>query len=161
MQPRHHITLKRCRTCDICLLQAAWCVNKVAKGKRERCQRGHLPDMSWNVFAQVEKTRHYLLLREKLETTQRSGLDALSPCSSEDSDSRSTSCVSSPLSADGPPEGRTSPPETPSDRQKELAVKVLHYSKSAPLKGSKQAPLPVVTGRQQLLSKGAQGRELL
>ncbi|XP_059586838.1 kinesin-like protein KIF1A isoform X13 [Alligator mississippiensis] len=78
-----------------------------------------------SLLQEVEKTRHYLLLREKLETTQRSGLDALSPCSSEDSDSRSTSCVSSPLSADGPPEGRTSPPETPSDRQKELAVKCL------------------------------------
>eukprot|EP00076_Gallus_gallus_P013923 XP_015132579.1 kinesin-like protein KIF1A isoform X9 [Gallus gallus] len=78
-----------------------------------------------SLLQEVEKTRHYLLLREKLETTQRLGLESLSPCSSEDSESRSTSCVSSPLSADGAPEGRTSPPETPSERQKELAVKCL------------------------------------
>ncbi|XP_075572897.1 kinesin-like protein KIF1A isoform X7 [Pelecanus crispus] len=78
-----------------------------------------------SLLQEVEKTRHYLLLREKLETTQRLGLETLSPCSSEDSESRSTSCVSSPLSVDGVPEGRTSPPETPSERQKELAVKCL------------------------------------
>ncbi|XP_035190027.1 kinesin-like protein KIF1A isoform X14 [Oxyura jamaicensis] len=78
-----------------------------------------------SLLQEVEKTRHYLLLREKLETTQRLGLESLSPCSSEDSESRSTSCVSSPLSADGAPEGRTSLPETPSERQKELAVKCL------------------------------------
>ncbi|XP_039344106.1 kinesin-like protein KIF1A isoform X15 [Mauremys reevesii] len=78
-----------------------------------------------SLLQEVEKTRHYLLLREKLETTQRSGLESLSPCSSEDSDSHSTSCVSSPLSADGASEGRNSPLETPSERQKELAVKCL------------------------------------
>ncbi|XP_071423110.1 kinesin-like protein KIF1A isoform X7 [Pithys albifrons albifrons] len=78
-----------------------------------------------SLLQEVEKTRHYLLLREKLETTQRLGLETLSQCSGEDSESRSTSCVSSPLSADGAPEGRTSPPETPSERQKELAVKCL------------------------------------
>ncbi|NXE85000.1 KIF1B protein, partial [Cochlearius cochlearius] len=78
-----------------------------------------------SLLQEVEKTRHYLLLREKLETTQRLGLETLSPCSSEDSESRSTSCVSSPLSVDGAPEGRASPPETPSERQKELAVKCL------------------------------------
>ncbi|XP_067395126.1 kinesin-like protein KIF1A [Emydura macquarii macquarii] len=78
-----------------------------------------------SLLQEVEKTRHYLLLREKLETTQRSGLESLSPCSSEDSDSQSTSYVSSPLSADGASEGRTSPSETPSERQKELAVKCL------------------------------------
>ncbi|XP_048362657.1 kinesin-like protein KIF1A isoform X9 [Sphaerodactylus townsendi] len=78
-----------------------------------------------SLLQEVEKTRHYLLLREKLETTQRSGLDSLSPSSSEDSDSRSTSCVSSPISADGTPEGRALPLDTPSERQKELAVKCL------------------------------------
>ncbi|XP_041272139.1 kinesin-like protein KIF1A isoform X3 [Onychostruthus taczanowskii] len=78
-----------------------------------------------SLLQEVEKTRHYLLLREKLETTQRLGMESLSPCSSEDSESRSTSCISSPLSADGAPESRTSPPETPSERQKELAVKCL------------------------------------
>ncbi|XP_038001989.1 kinesin-like protein KIF1A isoform X16 [Motacilla alba alba] len=78
-----------------------------------------------SLLQEVEKTRHYLLLREKLEMTQRLGVETLSPCSSEDSESRSTSCISSPLSADGAPESRTSPPETPSERQKELAVKCL------------------------------------
>ncbi|XP_072724517.1 kinesin-like protein KIF1A isoform X5 [Ciconia boyciana] len=81
-----------------------------------------------SLLQEVEKTRHYLLLREKLETTQRLGLETLSPCSSEDSESRSTSCVSSPLSVDGAPEGRTSPTETPSERQKELAVKLSEMS---------------------------------
>uniref|UniRef100_A0A8C6YNU5 plus-end-directed kinesin ATPase n=1 Tax=Nothoprocta perdicaria TaxID=30464 RepID=A0A8C6YNU5_NOTPE len=75
-----------------------------------------------SLLQEVEKTRHYLLLREKLETTQRLGLESLSPCSSEDSESRSASCVSSPLSADGAPESRASPPETPSERQKDSFV---------------------------------------
>ncbi|KAM6441840.1 kinesin-like protein KIF1A isoform 9-T9 [Liasis olivaceus] len=78
-----------------------------------------------SLLQEVEKTRHYLLLREKLETTQRLGLDSLSSSSSEDSDSRSTSCVSSPVSADGTPEGRPLPLDIPSERQKELAVKCL------------------------------------
>lgn len=69
---------------------------------------------------QVEKTRHYLLLREKLETAQRPGPETLSPASSEDSEAHSLSSASSPLSADG----RASPPETPNERQRELAVKV-------------------------------------
>lgn len=69
---------------------------------------------------QVEKTRHYLLLREKLEATQRPGPEVLSPISSEDSESHSSSCASSPLSA----EGRPSPLEAPNERQRELAVKV-------------------------------------
>ncbi|ERE82045.1 kinesin-like protein KIF1A isoform 2 [Cricetulus griseus] len=69
----------------------------------------------------VEKTRHYLLLREKLETTQRPGPEALSLASSEDSESRSSSGASSPLSAEGQP----SPLEAPNERQRELAVKCL------------------------------------
>uniref|UniRef100_A0A803T1W5 plus-end-directed kinesin ATPase n=1 Tax=Anolis carolinensis TaxID=28377 RepID=A0A803T1W5_ANOCA len=78
-----------------------------------------------SLLQEVEKTRHYLLLREKLETTQRLGLDSLSSSSSDDSDSRSTSCVSSPISADGTPEGRNLPLDMPNERQKELAVKCL------------------------------------
>ncbi|XP_034295598.1 kinesin-like protein KIF1A isoform X20 [Pantherophis guttatus] len=78
-----------------------------------------------SLLQEVEKTRHYLLLREKLETTQRLGLDSLSSSASEDSDSRSTSYVSSPISADGTPEGRPLPLDIPSERQKELAVKCL------------------------------------
>ncbi|KAM3835483.1 kinesin-like protein KIF1A isoform 16-T16 [Vipera latastei] len=78
-----------------------------------------------SLLQEVEKTRHYLLLREKLETTQRLGLDSLSSSSSEESDSRSTSYVSSPISADGTPEGKPLPLDIPSERQKELAVKCL------------------------------------
>ncbi|XP_038194683.1 kinesin-like protein KIF1A isoform X10 [Arvicola amphibius] len=74
-----------------------------------------------SLLQEVEKTRHYLLLREKLETTQRPGPEALSPASSEDSESRSSSGASSPLSAEGQP----SPLEAPNERQRELAVKCL------------------------------------
>ncbi|XP_031813369.1 kinesin-like protein KIF1A isoform X13 [Sarcophilus harrisii] len=77
-----------------------------------------------SLLQEVEKTRHYLLLREKLETTQRSGLETLSPCSSEDSESHSASCVSSPLS-DGTSETRATTLDIPSERQKELAAKCL------------------------------------
>lgn len=105
-----------------------WASNRVmgqgTHGPQKDVSKGKGPPLSYDVSAQVEKTRHYLLLREKLETTQRLGLETLSPCSSEDSESRSTSCVSSPLSVDGAAENRTSPPESPSERQKELAVKV-------------------------------------
>ncbi|XP_036349237.2 kinesin-like protein KIF1A [Ochotona princeps] len=73
-----------------------------------------------SLLQEVEKTRHYLLLREKLET-QRPGPEVLSPSSSEDSESRSSSGASSPLSA----EGRPAPLEVPSERQRELAVKCL------------------------------------
>ncbi|KAM5327336.1 kinesin-like protein KIF1A isoform 4-T4 [Glossophaga mutica] len=74
-----------------------------------------------SLLQEVEKTRHYLLLREKLETTQRPVPETLSPASSEDSESRSSSGASSPLSADG----RPSPLEAPDERQRELAVKCL------------------------------------
>ncbi|XP_034511462.1 kinesin-like protein KIF1A isoform X21 [Ailuropoda melanoleuca] len=74
-----------------------------------------------SLLQEVEKTRHYLLLREKLETTQRPGPEAPSPASSEDSGSHGSSSPSSPLSA----EGRPSPPEAPNERQRELAVKCL------------------------------------
>ncbi|XP_019483970.1 PREDICTED: kinesin-like protein KIF1A [Hipposideros armiger] len=74
-----------------------------------------------SLLQEVEKTRHYLLLREKLETTQRPGPEAPSPTSSEDTESRSSSSASSPLSA----EGQASPLEVPSERQRELAVKCL------------------------------------
>lgn len=67
---------------------------------------------------QVEKTRHYLLLREKLEAAQRPGPEALSPISSEDSEAHSSS--TSPLAA----AGRPSSLEAPNERQRELAVKV-------------------------------------
>ncbi|XP_036278275.1 kinesin-like protein KIF1A isoform X9 [Pipistrellus kuhlii] len=71
-----------------------------------------------SLLQEVEKTRHYLLLREKLETTQRPVPETLSPASSEDSESRSLSSASSP-------DGRPSPLDTPNERQRELAVKCL------------------------------------
>uniref|UniRef100_A0A2K5CZF4 plus-end-directed kinesin ATPase n=1 Tax=Aotus nancymaae TaxID=37293 RepID=A0A2K5CZF4_AOTNA len=73
-----------------------------------------------SLLQEVEKTRHYLLLREKLETAQRPVPELLSPASSEDSESHGSSSASSPLSA----EGRPSPLEAPNERQRELAVKV-------------------------------------
>ncbi|TEA31691.1 hypothetical protein DBR06_SOUSAS22610025 [Sousa chinensis] len=72
-----------------------------------------------SLLQEVEKTRHYLLLREKLETAQRPGPEALSPISSEDSEAHSSS--SSPLAA----AGRPSSLEAPNERQRELAVKCL------------------------------------
>ncbi|XP_070929846.1 kinesin-like protein KIF1A isoform X24 [Macaca nemestrina] len=74
-----------------------------------------------SLLQEVEKTRHYLLLREKLETTQRPVPEALSPAFSEDSESHGSSSASSPLST----EGRPSPLEAPNERQRELAVKCL------------------------------------
>ncbi|XP_065737270.1 kinesin-like protein KIF1A [Phocoena phocoena] len=72
-----------------------------------------------SLLQEVEKTRHYLLLREKLEAAQRPGLEALSPISSEDSEAHSSS--TSPLAA----AGRPSSLEAPNERQRELAVKCL------------------------------------
>ncbi|XP_026304843.1 kinesin-like protein KIF1A isoform X2 [Piliocolobus tephrosceles] len=74
-----------------------------------------------SLLQEVEKTRHYLLLREKLETTQRPIPEVLSPAFSEDSESHGSSSASSPLST----EGRPSPLEAPNERQRELAVKCL------------------------------------
>lgn len=84
-------------------------------------------------LVQVEKTRHYLLLREKLETTQRPVPETLSPASSEDSESRSLSSASSP-------DGRPSPLETPNERQRELAVKVGQGSWAGGQHGHDPAP---------------------
>ncbi|XP_060157575.1 kinesin-like protein KIF1A isoform X13 [Globicephala melas] len=72
-----------------------------------------------SLLQEVEKTRHYLLLREKLETAQRPAPETLSPISSEDSEAHSSS--SSPLAA----AGRPSSLEAPNERQRELAVKCL------------------------------------
>ena len=92
-----------------------------APGKRRALWARSPPGLSCApALAQVEKTRHYLLLREKLETTQRPGPEAPSPACSEDSGSHGPSGPSSPLSA----EGRPAPLEAPNERQRELAVKV-------------------------------------
>ncbi|XP_068819954.1 kinesin-like protein KIF1A isoform X13 [Capricornis sumatraensis] len=74
-----------------------------------------------SLLQEVEKTRHYLLLREKLEAAQRPGPEALSPASSEDSEAPGSSSASSPLTA----EARPASLEAPSERQRELAFKCL------------------------------------
>ncbi|KAJ1063935.1 hypothetical protein K5549_009247 [Capra hircus] len=74
-----------------------------------------------SLLQEVEKTRHYLLLREKLEAAQRPGPEALSPASSEDSEAPISSSTSSPLTA----EARPASLEAPSERQRELAFKCL------------------------------------
>ncbi|XP_059805969.1 kinesin-like protein KIF1A isoform X1 [Hypanus sabinus] len=76
-----------------------------------------------SLLQEVEKTRHYLLLREKLETMLRSGCESVSSYTSEDlSESQSISSYSlhSTGSNDIPPSSYTT-----TERQKELAAKCL------------------------------------
>lgn len=68
------------------------------------------------VSVQVEKTRHYLLLREKLEATLAVGQDAL--CKSGDL----SDFAKSPILSHCP--GGSPALESPSQRQRELAAKV-------------------------------------
>ncbi|XP_022423877.1 kinesin-like protein KIF1A isoform X4 [Monodon monoceros] len=72
-----------------------------------------------SLLQEVEKTRHYLLLREKLEAAQRPGPEALPPTPSEGSEAHSSPTC--PLAA----AGRPSSLEAPNERQRELAVKCL------------------------------------
>lgn len=64
----------------------------------------------------MEKTRHYLLLREKLEATLQAGQDALYK-SSDISD-----FTKSPVLSHSPGSGPA--PDSPNQRQRELAAKV-------------------------------------
>lgn len=69
-------------------------------------------------FSQVEKTKHYLLLREKLESTLLTGQEALQ------------SCVTDELSESPQPaeiELEVGCTEITTDRQRELAAKVGHH----------------------------------
>ncbi|XP_032887371.1 kinesin-like protein KIF1A isoform X12 [Amblyraja radiata] len=76
-----------------------------------------------SLLQEVEKTRHYLLLREKLETTLRSGCESVSSYTSEDlSESQSISSYS--LHSTGSNDMPTSS-YTTTERQKELAAKCL------------------------------------
>ncbi|KAI1882711.1 hypothetical protein AGOR_G00237720 [Albula goreensis] len=69
-----------------------------------------------SLLQEVEKTRHYLLLREKLEATLLMGQDSLSSSGSEDlSDSTDSSSAPAPNLA----------LESPNERQRELAAKCL------------------------------------
>ncbi|KAJ8418620.1 hypothetical protein AAFF_G00001190 [Aldrovandia affinis] len=72
-----------------------------------------------SLLQEVEKTRHYLLLREKLESTLMLGQDSLSSCGSEDqSDSSQSSTDIGAL-------GSSLTPDSPNERQRELAAKCL------------------------------------
>lgn len=64
----------------------------------------------------MEKTRHYLLLREKLEATLQAGQDALYK-NSDISD-----FAKSPVLSHSP--GSSPAPDSPNQRQRELAAKV-------------------------------------
>lgn len=74
--------------------------------------------MFFSPFTQVEKTKHYLLLREKLESTLLMGHESL------------LSCVTEELSeSPQPPEVDqevSSSSEITTERQRELAAKVSH-----------------------------------
>ncbi|KAL0191022.1 hypothetical protein M9458_013720, partial [Cirrhinus mrigala] len=71
-----------------------------------------------SLLQEVEKTRHYLLLREKLESTLLLGQESLLSCGSED-----LTESSSPSTHLGLGHNPCPGPDTPSERQKELAAK--------------------------------------
>ncbi|XP_076846545.1 kinesin-like protein KIF1A isoform X17 [Brachyhypopomus gauderio] len=73
-----------------------------------------------SLLQEVEKTRHYLLLREKLESTLLLGQEAPSSCGSEDL--TESSSPSAHVARGHSPEPRA---DTPSQRQRELAAKCL------------------------------------
>ncbi|KAG7488372.1 hypothetical protein MATL_G00031880 [Megalops atlanticus] len=72
-----------------------------------------------SLLQEVEKTRHYLLLREKLETTLMLGQESLSSCGSEDQGEAYQS------SSDNGTLGPSLTPDSPNERQRELAAKCL------------------------------------
>uniref|UniRef100_A0A8C1IYK5 plus-end-directed kinesin ATPase n=1 Tax=Cyprinus carpio TaxID=7962 RepID=A0A8C1IYK5_CYPCA len=72
-----------------------------------------------SLLQEVEKTRHYLLLREKLESTLLLGQESLLSCGSED-----LTESSSPSTHLGLGHNPCPGPDTPNERQKELAAKV-------------------------------------
>uniref|UniRef100_W5KAG8 plus-end-directed kinesin ATPase n=1 Tax=Astyanax mexicanus TaxID=7994 RepID=W5KAG8_ASTMX len=75
-----------------------------------------------SLLQEVEKTRHYLLLREKLESTLLLGQEPLLSCGSEDpAESSSPSTHPAPSHCpEDPPR-----PDTTNERQRELAAKCL------------------------------------
>uniref|UniRef100_M4ANE2 plus-end-directed kinesin ATPase n=1 Tax=Xiphophorus maculatus TaxID=8083 RepID=M4ANE2_XIPMA len=70
-----------------------------------------------SLLQEVEKTRHYLLLREKLEATLQAGQDALYKSSDICDFAKSPVLSSSPSSSPAP--------DSPNQRQRELAAKCL------------------------------------
>lgn len=75
-----------------------------------------LSPQTQHFWLQVEKTRHYLLLREKLEATLQAGQDALNK-SGDIGD-----FAKSPILSHSPGSGPA--PDSPNQRQRELAAKV-------------------------------------
>ncbi|XP_072540188.1 kinesin-like protein KIF1A isoform X12 [Salminus brasiliensis] len=75
-----------------------------------------------SLLQEVEKTRHYLLLREKLESTLLLGQEPLLSCGSEDP-AESSSPSAHPGLSHSPDD--TPRPDTPNERQRELAAKCL------------------------------------
>lgn len=73
----------------------------------------------------MEKTRHYLLLREKLEATLQAGQDALYKSSDICDFAKSPVLCSSPSSSPAP--------DSPNQRQRELAAKVTAKAYICPL----------------------------
>ncbi len=75
--------------------------------------------MTVTLFPQVEKTKHYLLLREKLESTLLVGQDSLLLCVTEEqSESPQLPEVEQKVSYSS---------EITTERQRELAAKVSHH----------------------------------
>ncbi|XP_051561927.1 kinesin-like protein KIF1A isoform X3 [Myxocyprinus asiaticus] len=73
-----------------------------------------------SLLQEVEKTRHYLLLREKLESTLLLGQELLLSCGSEDLTESSSPSTHLGLGHSPGPS-----PDTPNERQRELAAKCL------------------------------------
>ncbi|XP_053314847.1 kinesin-like protein KIF1A isoform X1 [Spea bombifrons] len=78
-----------------------------------------------SLLQEVERTRHYLLLREKLEAILRGSSDPLTPSPSEEIMPLSPTCQLVQLTEEGSPQVEENPLETASERQKELAAKCL------------------------------------
>uniref|UniRef100_A0A672SY07 plus-end-directed kinesin ATPase n=1 Tax=Sinocyclocheilus grahami TaxID=75366 RepID=A0A672SY07_SINGR len=76
-----------------------------------------------SLLQEVEKTRHYLLLREKLESTLLLGQESLLSCGSED-----LTESSSPSTHLGLGHNPCPGPDIPNERQKELAAKLSQMS---------------------------------
>ncbi|XP_077344601.1 kinesin-like protein KIF1A isoform X11 [Lithobates pipiens] len=78
-----------------------------------------------SLLQEVERTRHYLLLREKLESILRGATDTLTPSPSDEMPPLSPMCQLVQLTEEGSPQAEENPLETASERQKELAAKCL------------------------------------
>ncbi|XP_075425641.1 kinesin-like protein KIF1A isoform X3 [Ascaphus truei] len=78
-----------------------------------------------SLLQEVERTRHYLLLREKLEATLRGGTDPLTPSPSEEILPLIPMCHLAQITEEGSPHAADRPLDTASERHKELAAKCL------------------------------------